>query len=100
MAMQKLFKKVLEKKQNNFKASFHCVLTLKWYDIWLKTFSGKISGEIIWPPKGKNGFGYDPFFVPSNFTETFGEMIHTKKILLDHRYIAFKKLAKSHLIGS
>ena len=96
-AMQELYKKILEKKQNNFEASFYCVITLKWYDQWLKTFSGKITGEVVWPPRGQKGFGYDPFFVPSNFKQTFGEMVHKKKIRLDHRYIAFKKLAKLYL---
>ena len=96
-AMQKLYKNILEKKQNNFNASFYCVISLKWYDQWLKTFSGKISGEITWPPRGSNGFGYDPFFIPSGFKHTFGQMCHSKKIRLDHRYIAFKKLAKLYL---
>ncbi len=99
-AMNKLYKKILGKKQKNFQASFYCVITLKWYGQWLKTFSGEISGRIVWPPRGNNGFGYDPFFVPSDFKETFGEMIHKKKIKLDHRYIAFKKLAKLHLIDN
>ena len=47
--MQELYKKILEKKQNNFEASFYCVITLKWYDQWLKNFSGKITGEVVWP---------------------------------------------------
>ncbi len=99
-AMSELYKKILEKKQNNFQASFFCVITLKWYDQWIKTFSGKINGTVIWPPRGKNGFGYDPFFVPSGFNQTFGEMLHSEKIRLDHRYYAFKKLSKLHLIDN
>jgi len=99
-AMQELYKRILEKRGNCFKASFYCVITLKWYDKWLKSFSGKITGHISWPPKGKNGFGYDPIFVPSGFKQTFAEMLHKEKILLDHRFIAFQKLAKAHLTGN
>lgn len=96
-AMESLYKKILETKQDNFKAYFCCVITLKWHDQWLKTFSGKVVGRISWPPKGKNGFGYDPFFIPSGFKYTFGEMIHKKKIQIDHRKVAFDKLAKLYL---
>jgi XTP/dITP diphosphohydrolase len=54
----------------------------------------------VWPPRGENGFGYDPFFIPWNSKKTFGEMLHKKKILLDHRFEAFKKMAKFHLTDS
>ena len=96
-AMKELHKRILKKNSNCFKASFYCVITLKWYNKWLKSFSGKIKGHITWPPRGENGFGYDPFFIPSGFKQTFAEMLHKEKILLDHRYIAFKNLAKLHL---
>ena len=75
--MQELYKKILEKNKRILKHHF-TVTTLKWYDQWLKTFSGKITGEVVWPPRGQKGFGYDPFFVPSNFKQTFGEMVHKK----------------------
>ena len=42
----------------------------------------------------------DPIFVPSGFKQTFAEMLHKEKILLDHRFIAFQKLAKAHLTGN
>ena len=54
--------------------------------------------KIVWPPKGENGFGYDPFFIPKGYSKTFGEMKHDKKILIDHRSVALKKLIKEHLI--
>jgi XTP/dITP diphosphohydrolase len=51
---------------------------------------GSISTKIL----GKNGFGYDPIFIPTGQTLTFGEIGKRKKMLMDHRYIAFKKLKK------
>tara|TARA_B100000035_G_C21012446_1_gene560275 strand:+ start:278 stop:883 length:606 start_codon:yes stop_codon:yes gene_type:complete len=97
-AMKALYKEVLEKNTDNFNAKFECVISLKWYDQWIKTFYGSVKGKIVWPMKGNNGFGYDPFFIPSGHKNTFGEMIHSDKIMIDHRYVAFKKLAKAHLI--
>ena len=57
-------------------------------------------GKIVWPPKGKNGFGYDPFFIPKGHSMTFAEMEHSNKIFIDHRSIALKKLIKLHLSDS
>ena len=51
---------------------------------------GKISNKIL----GKNGFGYDPIFIPNSYNETYGQMKKRKKMKIDHRYIAFKKLKK------
>ena len=97
-AMEKLYFKA--KKKNCFDATFHCALALKSESSEISIFTGEVNGKIIWPPKGKNGFGYDPFFVPSGSKKTFGEMPHIKKIFLDHRFIAFKKMSKFHLIDN
>ena len=94
-AMEKLYFEA--KKKDCFAASFHCVLALKAENSEISIFKGEVRGKIVWPPRGKNGFGYDPFFTPSNSKKTFGEMLHMKKILLDHRFEAFKKMAKFHL---
>ena len=51
---------------------------------------GQISNKII----GKNGFGYDPFFIPNNYRTTFGQMSKRKKMKMDHRFQAYKKLKK------
>ena len=56
--------------------------------------TGRVEGFISLKPKGKNGFGYDPIFIPNKGTKTFGEMIPSKKYKLDHRYQAFKKIKK------
>ena len=55
---------------------------------------GKIQGTIAQKMSGKNGFGYDPIFIPKRYKITFGQMSYSKKIKIDHRYIAFKKLKK------
>ena len=55
---------------------------------------GKIHGIISKKISGKNGFGYDPIFIPRNYTITFGQMIYSKKLKIDHRHIAFQKLKK------
>ena len=98
-AMKTLYKNVTETDQKCFAATFHCALALKLKTGEVFTFSGNINGRITWPPRGANGFGYDPFFIPKNSKQTFGEMNHKKKILADHRFMAFKKMAKSHLTG-
>ena len=55
---------------------------------------GKVEGSISEKPKGNNGFGYDPIFIPKNKTKTFGEMKPSQKYKLDHRYKAFMKIKK------
>ncbi len=94
-AMKKLY--FAAQKKDCFAATFHCTLALKSKSSEISIFKGEVDGRITWPPKGKNGFGYDPFFIPSNSNETFGQMPHIKKIFLDHRFKAFKKMSKFHL---
>ena len=55
---------------------------------------GKVEGHISVKPKGKNGFGYDPIFIPKNKRKTFGEMSSLQKYKIDHRFAAFKKIRK------
>ena len=97
-AMEKLYFEA--KKKNCFDARFYCTLALKDENSEISIFTGEIGGKLTWPPKGKNGFGYDPFFIPSNSKMTFGQMPHLKKIFLDHRFEAFKKMSKFHLIDN
>jgi XTP/dITP diphosphohydrolase len=74
------------------RASFVCVLSLAWPDGHVESFEGVVRGQLVWPPRGDKGFGYDPIFVPEGETETFGEMPTEKKLPLTHRAIAFAKL--------
>ncbi len=55
---------------------------------------GKIEGTIATESRGKNGFGYDPIFIPKKKRKTFGEMKFSRKCKIDHRSIAFKKIKK------
>ena len=72
-------------------AQFVCSLTIQWPDGKKISEIGKIKGNIA-PKKGNNGFGYDPIFIPNGYSKTFGEMNYKEKLLIDHRYIAYKKL--------
>ena len=55
-------------------------------------FEGKISGQITDKPRGNNGFGYDPLFIPNGQKNTFAEMSINQKNILSHRSIAINKL--------
>lgn len=74
------------------RASFVCVLSLAWPDGHVESFEGIVRGQLVFPPRGERGFGYDPIFVPEGETETFGEMDTDRKHALSHRAIAFTKL--------
>ena len=97
-AMNKVFKE-LDKKDKNWKtkkikARFICALTI--YKPNQKAISsiGKIEGHISPFLEGKNGFGYDPIFIPKGKKITFSEMKPSQKYKLDHRFKAFKKIRK------
>jgi XTP/dITP diphosphohydrolase len=74
------------------RASFVSVLALSWPDGHDELFHGEVHGRLTWPPRGDNGFGYDPMFIPDGYAETFGELPHTVKYAIDHRARAFQKL--------
>ena len=97
-AMNRVFKE-LDKKDKNWrnkivKARFVCALTI--YGPNQKTINsiGKIEGHISSLMRGKNGFGYDPIFIPNSKKITFGEMRPLQKYKIDHRFKAFKKIKK------
>jgi XTP/dITP diphosphohydrolase len=73
------------------RASFICVLSLAWPDGHVESFEGVVRGQLVWPPRGDKGFGYDPIFVPEGETETFGEMDQAKKHGMSHRAVAFAR---------
>jgi XTP/dITP diphosphohydrolase len=74
------------------RASFVSVLSLAWPDGHVESFEGIVRGQLVWPPRGENGFGYDPVFVPEGETLTFGEMTPETKHAISHRAVAFAKL--------
>lgn len=73
-------------------ASFICVLALAWPDGREEVFEGRVDGDIVWPPRGSKGFGYDPIFVASGMEQTFAEIDPQDKHKMSHRAEAFKKL--------
>ncbi|MDQ8756432.1 RdgB/HAM1 family non-canonical purine NTP pyrophosphatase [Sphingosinicella sp. LHD-64] len=73
-------------------AHFVCALALCWPDGHSEWFEGRVDGTIAWPPRGDNGFGYDPIFVPAGHDITFGEMDPAEKHAMSHRADAFRKL--------
>ena len=81
-------------KQKKIRARFICALSISYLDKNIVTVAGKIEGSISVIPKGNNGFGYDPIFIPKNKKKTFGEMSSSEKYKMDHRYNAFKKIKK------
>ena len=72
-------------------ASFFCALALSWPDNKTEIFEGSINGTLCWPPRGGNGFGYDPIFIPTGYDETFGELDQKLKHSISHRAKAFAK---------
>lgn len=91
-AMKFVLKKLENKKDRA--ATFVCSLSYKTRNQKIVSVQGKLKGKISLSIKGKNGFGYDPIFIPLNKKITFGQMSKLKKIKMDHRFIAFQKLKK------
>ena len=79
------------------KANFISVLCLAWPDGDTRIFEGKVFGHLVWPPRGGNGFGYDPMFVPEGAEQTFGEMELAEKYAISHRTRAFAVFKASTL---
>ena len=97
-AIEKVYKE-LEKKDKKWKikkikARFICALSIYFKDKKIACVEGKVDGFISNKPKGKNGFGYDPIFIPKNKKKTFGEISSSQKYKIDHRFQAFKKIKK------
>jgi XTP/dITP diphosphohydrolase len=95
-ASEKIIELVKNKNKNkkikNTKAKFICSLTFYFSPTKKITTIGIVEGNISERILGKNGFGYDPIFIPKGKKLTFSQMNKRKKILMDHRFVAFKKL--------
>lgn len=89
-AMQRVWDEL--KGKTDCAGRFVCVLALVEPNGEAHTFEGEARGEIVWPPRGERGFGYDPIFLPAGYDRTFGEMSHEEKLPLTHRARAFEKL--------
>ena len=97
-AIKKVYRELDKKnkkwKNKKIKARFVCALSICYINKKIACVTGSVEGNISEKPKGKNGFGYDPIFIPKNKNKTFGEMSPSQKYKLDHRYKAFKKIKK------
>jgi XTP/dITP diphosphohydrolase len=97
-AINKVYRELSKKdtnwKHKKIKARFICALSICYLDKKIASVLGKVEGYISVNPKGENGFGYDPIFIPKNKKKTFGEMSSLQKYKIDHRFIAFKKIKK------
>jgi XTP/dITP diphosphohydrolase len=97
-AIKRVYKE-LDKKHKNWKkkkikARFVCSLSISYLEKSIACVRGSVEGTISTEPKGNNGFGYDPIFIPKEKTLTFGEMCSKTKYKMDHRFNAFKKIKK------
>ena len=97
-AIKKVYKELKKKKvdwqKDKIRARFVCALSLSDFNKKIACVIGKVEGTISSKPKGINGFGYDPIFIPLKSDKTFAEMKPSRKYKLDHRYKAFKKIRK------
>jgi XTP/dITP diphosphohydrolase len=88
-----------------WRAYFISALVLAWPDDHVEYFEGRVDGHLVFPPRGANGFGYDPIFLPDGHTRGFGEMSAEEKhgipadgsLALSHRARAFQMLARACL---
>ncbi len=98
IAINKVFRKLTAKDKNwkkkQIKARFICALSISYLNKNLVSVTGKVEGKISNKARGKNGFGYDPIFIPNDEKKTFGQMSFSKKYKMDHRFNAFKKIRK------
>jgi XTP/dITP diphosphohydrolase len=97
-AITRVYKELSKKDKNwknkKVKARFICALSICYLDKKIASVSGKVEGYISEKPKGKNGFGYDPIFIPKNKRKTFGEMSSLQKYKIADRFNAFKKIKR------
>lgn len=96
-AMEKVEAAIREKGETDLSARFVCALCLAWPDGEEVVFEGEVRGNLVFPPRGDKGFGYDPIFVPKDHDITFAEMEPTKKHEMSHRADAFRKLKEACL---
>jgi XTP/dITP diphosphohydrolase len=97
-AIKRVYRELNKKDKNwknkKIKARFICALSISLLNKKIACVIGKVEGKISNEPRGKNGFGYDPIFIPSKELKTFGEMKPSSKYKIDHRYQAFKKIKR------
>ena len=94
-AMQRVESALTASGGNDRSAAFVCVLALVVPDEADRVYEGRIEGEVVWPPRGDAGFGYDPVFRPEGDHRVFAEMSSTEKAALSHRGRALFRLIEA-----
>ena len=92
LAMRRINEALEEEQAADRGGCFVCALCIAWPDGHTETFIGDVRGELVWPPRGDRGFGYDPIFVAEGYDITFGEMEPDDKHAISHRANAFNRL--------
>lgn len=85
--MAKILKEL--KNASDRHARFVCVIALAYRGDIVETFRGEVTGRIAFEPRGTDGFGYDPIFIPDGYDKTFGELGEEVKSKISHRARAF-----------
>jgi len=86
--------------ESDRRARFRCTMVLAEDGVELAHFEGRVEGSIISGPRGGEGFGYDPLFIPDGHTQTFGELGEAVKNALSHRSRALDQVVKYLTIRS
>jgi XTP/dITP diphosphohydrolase len=92
LAMRKVETRLEEIGATDFSAWFTSALAVAWPDGPAVVVQGEVHGQVSFPPRGDRGFGYDPIFVPTGHSQTFGEMDPAAKDAMSHRARAFDQL--------
>lgn len=87
------------RRETNRRAKFVSVVILAYPDGHLETYRGELHGTLLEGPRGENGFGYDPLFVPDGDTRTLAEMTVAEKRAISHRGRALAALMDAHRSG-
>ena len=98
LAMRKVEEALAARGATDRSAEFVCALALAWPDGHVEAFEGRWKGSLVFTPRGENGFGYDPIFLPEGETETCGELDPDRKHALSHRARAFAQLVEACLV--
>jgi XTP/dITP diphosphohydrolase len=92
VAMKRVEEELRRTGSKDRRAYFVCALSLCWPDGHCESFAGEVHGQLVFPPRGSRGFGYDPIFVADGYDITFGEMDPDAKHAISHRAHAFKQM--------
>jgi len=90
-AMARIERELKEKGDTDHAAKFVCALALATPDGACEIYEGEVHGHLVFPQRGKHGFGYDPIFVANSMDKTFAEIEPAEKHAISHRARAFAK---------